>query len=291
MQVDIPADIPAINRRLFLSLVGASALPSFARTLKVIGVQLYTVRFVLPQKPLETLRAIEQIGYREVEATANNLDAIWPSLKQTSLKPVSLHLDPGIFLHAQDKIPAAIDSAKQHGFQYVVCPYVAPKDRGGVEVVRKLADSLNSAGELAHKAGMNLCYHNHAFDFQPIGNGKTLLDVLLETANPKYVGLELDIMWAQVAGVDPVSVLQKYGHRVELMHLKDVAPGTAQRYNEGIPRNAFREVGNGVIKIQPVLKAAAQAGVKHYFVEQDQTPGDPIDSLRQSFQYLEKVNY
>ena len=281
----------ALDRRSLLALLGAAAVPSFARTLKVVGVQLYTVRFVLPQKPLETLRAIEQIGYREVEATANNLDAIWPSLKQTSLEPVSVHLDPGMFLHDQSKIPAAIDSAKSHGFQYVVCPYVAPKDRGGPEVERKLGESLNKAGELAHKAGMHLCYHNHAFDFQPIGNGKTLLDVLLENCDAKYVGLELDMMWAQVAGVDPVSVLHKYGSRVVLMHLKDVAPGNAQRYNEGIPRNAFREVGNGVIKLAPVLKAAAQAGVKHYFVEQDQTPGDPIDSLRQSFQNIEKTNF
>lgn len=281
----------AIDRRSFLALAAASAVPSFARTLKVVGAELYTVRFVLPKEPLETLRAIEKIGYKEVEATANNLDQIWPSLKQTSLKPVSVHLDPGMFLHEQDKIPAALDNAKTHGFQYVVCPYVAPKDRGGADVERKLGESLNKAGELAHKSGMHLCYHNHAFDFQPIGNGKTLLDVMLENCDPKYVGLELDMMWAEVAGVDPVSVLKKYGHRVVLMHLKDVAPGTAHRYNEGIPRDAFREVGNGVIKLAPVLKAAAEAGVKHYFVEQDQTPGNPIDSLRISYQNIEKTNF
>jgi hypothetical protein len=46
-----------------------------------------------------------------------------------------------------------------------------------------------------------------------------------------------------------------------------------------------------VVNVAAVLKAAADAGVKHYFVEQDQTPGDPVASLRQSFEYLKKLEY
>jgi Sugar phosphate isomerases/epimerases len=98
-------------------------------------------------------------------------------------------------------------------------------------------------------------------------------------------------MWSQVAGVSPVSVLAKYGKRVELMHLKDLAPDVEKRYNERIPRTAFREVGNGVIDVPAVLRAASKAGVKHYFVEQDQTPGDPLASLKQSHSYLKKLNF
>jgi hypothetical protein len=40
-----------------------------------------------------------------------------------------------------------------------------------------------------------------------------------------------------------------------------------------------------------ILRAAAAAKVEHYFVEQDQTPGDPVESLRQSFGYLSKLEY
>jgi len=40
-----------------------------------------------------------------------------------------------------------------------------------------------------------------------------------------------------------------------------------------------------------ILRAASAAGVQHYFVEQDQTPGDPLDSLRQSYNYLSKLSY
>ena len=280
----------SIGRRSFLGLMAASAVPSFARTLSVVGVQLYTVRSILPQNPLEVLRQVEQIGYREVELTADNLDKISAALKQTSLKPVSLHLDSTLFIGRQAQLPAAIEDAKTRGVQYVVCPYVAPADRGGADVVRKLGDTLNKAGEMCQKLGMRLCYHNHAFDFAPSGNG-TLLDVLLQTADPKLVGLELDIMWARVAGLEPADVIKKYGSRIEMLHIKNVAEGTEKRYSEDVPRTAFREVGNGMIDIPKTLAAAAEAGVKHYFVEQDQTPGNPVDSLRQSYEYLAKLNY
>jgi len=278
-----------INRRSFMA--AAIATTAYGRTLKTIGVQLYTVRSILPEKPLETLKAIDQIGYREAEATAAGLDKIWDALKQTSLKPVSLHMETALFTTEQDKLPAALENAKQRGFQYVVCPYIAPKDRGGADVMKQLGETLNKAGDMCRKSGLRLCYHNHAFEFQPQANGGNLLDVLMQTTDPKLVNLELDIMWSTVAGVDPVSVLKKYGNRVEMMHLKNVAPGVEKRYNENIPRTAFREVGNGVVDVPAVLKAAADAQVKHYFVEQDQTPGDPIASLRQSFEYLHRLNY
>jgi len=252
-------------------------------------VQLYTVRRVLPKKPLETLRAIEQIGYREVQCTADHLDDIWPSLKETSLKAVSVHMNEQFFIHQPEKLPAALEDAKKHGFEYVVCPWIEPRDRGGVEMIRKLGQTLNTAGELSRKAGMRLCYHNHAFEYQPTSDGR-LLDVLMKTTDPQLVSLELDVMWAHVAGVDPVSVLKQYGDRIPLVHLKNVAPGVEPRFNENIPPAAFHDLSDGAVDFPAVLRAAKQAGVKHYFVEQDETPGDPIVSLRKSFQYLESLS-
>ena len=114
--------------------------------------------------------------------------------------------------------------------------------------------------------------------------------MLLNAADKKLVGLEMDVMWVSVAGVDPVALLAKYGSRVDLMHLKDVEKSTAQRFDEGIPRTAFREVGKGRVDFPAVLRAAKKAGVKHYFVEQDQTAGNPLDSLRESFAYLDALS-
>ena len=84
------------SRREFLQATSlAAALGAAGRSaqLKTLGVQLYTVRGVLPQKPQETLKAIRAIGYQEVEATYAGLDALWPALQESGLKPVSIHLD------------------------------------------------------------------------------------------------------------------------------------------------------------------------------------------------------
>ena len=282
--------MPQFSRRGFAAAVAGMAIPGRARTLPVVGVQLYTVRNVIEKNPLAVLRAIEKAGYTEVEATAATLDRIWESLRQTSMKPVSVHLETSLFTREQQKLPAALDDVKKRGFEYAVCPYIAPQDRGGVDVIKRLGETLNKAGEICNRSGLRLCYHNHAFEFEPSGGGN-LLDVLMQTAEPKLVSLELDIMWAQVGGPGPVKVLEKYGPRIALMHLKNVAPGLPTQYNEKVPKEAFREVGNGVIDIPSVLRAAAQADVKHYFVEQDQTTGDPVDSLRQSIDYLRKLNF
>jgi sugar phosphate isomerase/epimerase len=150
---------------------------------------------------------------------------------------------------------------------------------------------LNKAGQRCKSAGIQLCYHNHAFEFEPVKEGGNLLDVLMKNTDPKLVALELDIMWAKVGGVEPVKVFEQYKGRIPLVHMKNVKAGIGPQYNEKVPRDAFEEVGKGVIAIGPVLKAAQKAGAKHFFVEQDQTPGNPLDSLRGSAGYLKSLNF
>lgn len=278
-----------ISRRELILAASAAALPLQAAKLKSIGAQLYTLRSVLPKQPLETLKALEAMGYTEVEAVSGDLPKIWDALKQTKLKPVSVHLDAGAFLSAPDKIPAMIDDSKARGFKFVVCPYVPPNMRSA-ENMRKLGETLNKAGELARAAGTTLCYHNHAFEFAPLEN-TTIFDRMMAETDPKLVQVELDIMWVKVAGLDPVAAIQKYSKRISLLHLKNVSEGIPQRFDERVPREAFQEVGKGAIQIGPVLKAAAKAGVKNYFVEQDQTPGDPLASLKGSIDYLRNLDY
>src|ERR1700728_2158145 len=96
--------MPASTRRSFFTQATA-LLPlsraAFAKeplTHNNLGVQLYTVRNVIEKDPAATLKAIQDIGYAEVEATYGNLDKIWPALKETSLKPVSVHVDTDIFM-------------------------------------------------------------------------------------------------------------------------------------------------------------------------------------------------
>jgi sugar phosphate isomerase/epimerase len=156
--------------------------------------------------------------------------------------------------------------------------------------MKALAGKLNKAGEKARAAGLKFCYHNHAFEFEPM-DGSMPAHAMFHALDPELVDLELDIFWLSVAGQDPVEMLRQMAGRAPLVHLKDKASGTETRYNESVPRTTFKEVGNGVIDWVKVLQAADTAGVKHFFVEQDQTPGDPVESLRQSFAYLKKLAY
>jgi sugar phosphate isomerase/epimerase len=281
------------TRRSFLTASAALAVPALApaRKLKTFGAQLYTLRSIIDADPARVLGQLAAAGYAEVEVVSANMDKIWAALTATKLKPVSLHLPTEIFTTQQEKLGPALEDAKKRGFRFVVCPYIAPKDRGGVDVIKKLAATLNKAGDTCRAQGMTLAYHNHAFEFAPAEGGKTLLDVLLAESDPKNVALELDIFWVAVAGADPVDLLRQYGKRIVLVHVKDRAPGLEKRFNENVPRTAFKEVGAGDLDLKKILHAAAEAGVQHYFVEQDQTSGDPLASLKQSASYLKGLDF
>ena len=282
------------SRREFLqatSLAAALSVSGRAAQLKTLGVQLYTVRDVLPKKPQETLDAIRAIGYQEAEATYAGLDDLWPALERSGLKPVSIHLDSKSVTQGKpDDLSRIFDQLKKRGFTYAVFPYLPEPERGGIEVIQAVAEKFNRAGEKCRAAGMTFCYHNHAFEFAT-EKGATLFQVMLEHTDPKLVAFEMDAFWVSVAGLDPAEFIQKLSGRVPLLHLKDKAEGTAVRYKESVPRTAFKEVGSGVMDFPKLLRAAAAAGVAHYFVEQDQTPGDPVESLRKSYGYLSKLNY
>lgn len=283
-----------ISRRQFVaaaSLGAAMAAQVRARQLKTVGVQLYTVRDVLPKNPKEVLHAIEEIGYREAEPTFAQLSQFGAEIKATKLKPVSFHLDSAMVSQGKDaEFDTALKLAKEAGVTYAVMPYVPPAERNGVEGMRVLADKMNKAAEKCRAAGLTFAYHNHAFEFDP-KEGTTPFDVLLERGDKKLLNFEMDLFWVSVAGQDPAALLHKLAGRVPLVHVKDKAKDTPVRYNEQVPPATFQEVGHGVLDWPAVLKAADASGVKHYIVEQDRTPGDPVASLRQSFEYVSKLNF
>jgi sugar phosphate isomerase/epimerase len=270
--------------------MAALATAARATQLKSFGVQLYTVRNVLPQKPAETLKAIRAIGYPEIEATFAGYDKLAPLVQAAGLKPVSMHVDNKLMTKSADDMSRVVDQLKGFGFEYAVHPYVPQEDRGGPDVMKAMADKLNLFGEKCRAAGMKAAYHNHAFESATAGT-QTLFQVLIDNTDKKLVGFEVDCFWISVAGNDPAAFIKKLSGRVPLLHLKDKAQGTEQRFNESVPKTAFKEVGNGVLDWPGILRAAAAAGVEHYFVEQDQTAGDPLESIRQSYNYLSKLNY
>jgi sugar phosphate isomerase/epimerase len=261
-----------------------------------LGVALYTVRDQMQSDAAGTLKAIAGLGYRYIESSLQpSLDA---AARAAGLRQASAYAptylvtgNRAAWKGAGDLMPedyswtSAVDEAKARGLEYLVVVYLQKAERGGIDVYRDLAGRLKKAGETCRKAGLGLAYHAHAFEYEAIG-GVRPIDVLLGETPKDLLGLELDTFWASIAGVDPARMVETHAGRVPLVHLKDKARGTPVQYDEGkVPPAAFKEVGAGEIDYARFFKAAEKAGVKYYYVEQDQTVGStPLASLKVSRQ-------
>jgi sugar phosphate isomerase/epimerase len=282
------------TRREWLGLVAAGTLGGMA-TLRGAGtrpwgVQLYTVRDQLKEKPAETLKAIADMGYKEVEMFGFGLDKLTPLAKEVGLNPVSTHIDGGLVMNdtPQDQLDKAFDDIAALGYKYALMAYVMPDKRGTeAAAYKKFGDAMNRAGKSAKRAGLQFGYHNHAFEFGKLADGTRPIDTILESFDRALIRFEVDVFWVSVTGNDPVAFLKKLDKRVMMVHLKDKAKDVPVQFNEQVEKTAFREVGSGIVDIPGVLKAAKSIGVEHYFVEQDQSP-DPLASLKKSYEYLAK---
>jgi len=291
------------SRRAFvksaaLLSAGVLASPSLiaAPKPKYIGLQLYTVREGMQQDPTGTLAKVAKMGYNSVEGAtytgSQKFYGMEPAafakvLKQNGLIMPSSHYvlgeamnngqpTQGTILHGWDK---AVDDAAQVGVKYMVCAYLLDSERGSLDHYKTIAEHLNKAGERCKKAGIQLCYHNHDFEFQA-QDGKMPYDTLLSLTDKNLVKMELDLYWATKAGQDPVAMFQKHPGRFPLWHVKDMDKTAARN---------FTEVGNGSIDFKRIFAQAKTAGMQYFFVEQDQTPGSPFDSIQQSISYLKKT--
>jgi len=293
-----------LSRRLLMKIGGLAAVSGFAKGSISPGVQLYTVRNEVLKEPLATLEAIAEIGYREVEMLRSQVDTLAPLLKRVNLLPISLHFETPLLTgnwtawqHA-DMPPIeprvtfedCVLLARDHGFRYIVFNYLSPEERLGLDFYRSLAEKLNAAARKADAAGLRFCYHNHDFEFQPKPGGRPI-DVLLKHLDQKLIGLEVDVFWVSMAGVNAAEFLRDHANWIELVHLKDRAKGTPVHYDIATVSNeTYRELGSGDLPLRDILEAASHTNAKHIFVEQDFSK-DPIASLRQSYAFLRKSGY
>ena len=291
--------LPTRREMLASSFLTAATLPSLlAAGPKSVGVQLYTVRGTLMKESEKVIQTIAKIGYKEIEgASRADLIKLLPLIQSNGMKAVSCHVETPLITGNWEKYPnftakpsvdEAVESVKKMGAQYFTMAYITPAERGDLDFYKKTADQMNKVGEACKKGGLQFVYHNHAFEFggKP---GERPIDVFKERLDKKLVALEMDVFWVSVAGHDPVEMLKEWKGRVALIHLKDKEKGTPVQYVESVPKTAFKEVGSGTLDFRAILQAAPAAGVKHYFVEQDQTPGEALDSLKKSFEYLKTV--
>jgi len=265
------------------------ALAMSKKSAHAIGLQLYTLRNEMGKDATGTLKKVAELGYKEVESFGYNgkffgMDAktYLDTLKGLGLSAPSGHYMygnfgtkqiPGTILYGWDK---AVEDAASIGQKYMVVAYLMPDERKSLDDYKKIAVDLNKAGETCKKAGIQLCYHNHDFEFKEI-DGTLPFDILMNQTDSNMVKTELDLYWAVKANHQPLDLFKKYPKRIVLWHVKDM---------DNTEKKSFTEVGSGTIDFTSIFKAHKASGMQHFFVEQDQCPGSPFVSIEKSIGYI-----
>jgi sugar phosphate isomerase/epimerase len=269
------------TRRSLLPVLAGLALPLHApaqsRTSWRAGLQLYTVRDALAVDWEATLRRVADIGYREVELAGLpgvSAQAVRASLQRYGLEAPSIHAS---YERLRGDFSSVVDEARTLGARYLVCPSVDAEERRTAGDWKRVCRTLNTIGQAARSRGVVLAYHNHDFEFMPFDDGTTPFGLMMAETGPRDVKLELDVYWVAKAGLDPVQYLQEGENRILLVHLKDLA-------SDG----STAEVGRGVLDFERIIQTALLIGVKHLFVEQDDS-ADPLASIGSSFRFLERL--
>jgi sugar phosphate isomerase/epimerase len=298
-----------IHRRSFLQSLAATAGAAAFSDLMAqidsgwkskIGLELYTVRDLLPGDYEGILAKVAAMGYKEVEP-ADPYNNMQPKQYRALLDKYGLTMPS---THSGATAGPGLEKQLE-GFQIMGLKYTeirgAQTGGGGrgartVDTIAKSAAQLNEHGKIAKKFGMKMLVHNHAGEFETLeGSTKTQYDVLLAETDPELVAMQLDIGWATVAGQNVLEMFAKTPGRFELWHVKD-AIDTKKMDSKMTPTQRQRAahlcpVGLGDIDYKPIFAASKQAGLKHFLIEQDNAAawGDSVAAAKVSYQNLQKL--
>jgi sugar phosphate isomerase/epimerase len=270
-----------------LAVVGMMALPSLLKAGQFknsVGLQLYTLRQVIMKDVRGTLKAVADMGYTQAETYGYNNGKLFGMtvkefgdyMKNIGMKTISGHYGIEMTTNNWEK---SCEDAKSLGQKYVVVPWLDKKYYASLDELKKTCETLNKAGEVANKYGLQFGYHNHAFELEQV-EGQVMMDFMLGQLDPKLVTWEMDIYWIVRGGSDPVKYFEKYPGRFQLWHVKDM-----DKVN---PENNA-DVGTGSIDFKNLFAKAEQAGLKNFFVEQESYPSTPMESTKNCVNYLKTI--
>jgi len=286
-----------MDRRAFLAAAGGLAagltfpgspipFPRMTTRIAAIGLQLYTVRDLMQKDVEGTIAQVAAAGYQEVEFAGyfgKTPAEIKAMVARHNLVAPSAHVPFEAIAKGWDQVLADSVAA---GHQYIVVAWIPEEQRKTVDAWKHIGAVLTGAGAAAKKAGLQLAYHNHSYEFVPL-EGQRPYDVLLAATDPQLVQLEMDLFWITYGGGDPLAYFAQYPGRVPMVHVKDMMKKPTPTV---APDSVMADVGKGTIDWRRIFARSAQAGIKHYFVEHD-SPKDPIASIRASCAYLQTLEF
>ena len=281
-----------LSRRSFLKATGAIAAVAAASRLEAerlqlpIGLQLYSVRNLLPKDFDGTLAQVRSAGYTVVEAAGyfdRSAKDFRHAMDTAGLRCVSTHHPLNVL---ETQLDQWLDYGHTIGLEYMVCSssggmHRDPATKGPptLDDWRWIAGEFNRIGEKIKSAGITFGVHNHVPEFAVI-DGVLVYDELLRLTDPKFVVFEMDCGWVYASGHNPVDYLSKTPERFPLMHVKDMTQGANGQMHS-------IEMGRGKIDYAPILRAAT--GLKQYFIEQEEFDIDPMQALRIDAEYMRNL--
>jgi sugar phosphate isomerase/epimerase len=254
-----------------------------------IGLQLYSLRGDFTKNVPATLEKVKALGFKDVELAGTyglSPEKFKEMLDQNGLKPISGHF---AFDSYQTNLANVVKEAKALGLKYAGCAWITHNGDFTEKDCRKAIEVFNAAGAELAKNGIKFFYHTHGYEFQRFGDG-TLFDLLMKETERKNVNFEMDVFWIIHPGQNPVALLEKYGNRFKLMHVKDMKKGTKTGLLTG-KSDVTNDVplGTGQIDYPAILKAAKKAGIQYYFIE-DESPTS-VEQIPVTLKYLENVKF
>ncbi len=247
-----------------------------------ISIQLHSLRALGDADRI--LDAVAAAGYRYVETLGAHLDdarATRARLDARGLAASSGHVSLAALRERPD---AVVDACKTVGFSLLLIPAVPPEQRDGDAAFwRALGHELGHAAERLQRDGIQLGWHNHAFELKPKEGGKTALDLLFEGAASSPLAWECDVAWLVRGGADPKAWMNRYRDRLAAAHVKDIAPP-----GQNLDQDGWADVGAGVLDWQDLWRACRAAGATWMVVEHDK-PADPARTARACYAYLSRL--
>jgi sugar phosphate isomerase/epimerase len=236
----------------------------------------------------EVFRRLRAMGYRNVEPftlsglTAEDYRAL---LRKHRLKASARHVNVGSPESPVDLAPILAEN-RTLGLRYFGSG-ATPNYATEAEWIA-YAEYLNELGAQARKQGQKLMVHNHNWEFQRVFGDRTAYDILMAYTERKNVVFQLDLYWITNGGGDPVEVLKRYGKRIQLFHVKDMAAGPFP--------GRIEIVGEGVIDFPKIFRTARKtSNIRYYVVEHDPRFGDPtfdpFEAAEKGFDYLDRVKF
>lgn len=275
-----------LSRRNLLAGSGAVAGLAFVPTasaaqLKAIGLQLYTIRDIFSKDPFGTLGQVAKIGYREVEFGGGGYEGmdhamLRRTMDKLGLTAPSVHIGYDALLQRFDQ---SVTMAKTLGATTVVLPYMTDEHRNEAGWTAALPNFNRFATDLK-KAGLGFAYHNHDFEFTTKPGGVSLYERLLKETDPALVKLELDLYWALHAGENLTTLIERLSQRISAYHVKDMRPD-----------RSMAAVGAGTVDFAALFKLKGSAGVRHFYVENDQAPAPYLPDITTSFRTLRALRF